>query len=175
VSASADPIIAAVNNFPPNNTLYNGAMSNSRIDAKTIRRVGQDDRLFFVATARGLNPQFAGEGFTPSSTTRESRLPLQASRESSIIACSARYGGQDKLAGSNMKNPGSELTRSPSRGFFYSSKKPLDKEHPPWRKKKREEESAAHCIILDRTPPAQLVRRRVAVRHRPTAIHGERI
>jgi len=65
VSASADPIIAAVNNFPPNNTLYNGAMSNSRIDAKTIRRVGQDDRLFFVATARGLNPQFAGEGVHP--------------------------------------------------------------------------------------------------------------
>jgi len=113
VSASADPIIAAVNNFPPNNTLYNGAMSNSRIDAKTIRRVGQDDRLFFVATARGLNPSLQEKGFTPSSTTRESRLPLQASRESSIIACSARYGGQDKLAGSNMKNPGSELTRSP--------------------------------------------------------------
>jgi len=59
------PSLPQSTTFRQNNTLYNGAMSNSRIDAKTIRRVGQDDRLFFVATARGLNPQFAGEGVHP--------------------------------------------------------------------------------------------------------------
>jgi len=61
-----------------------------------------------------------------------------------------------------MKNPGSELTRSPSRGFFVIAvKNPLTRSTRRGRKKKREEESAAHCIILDRTPPAQLVRRRL--------------
>jgi len=83
VSASADPIIAAVNNFPPNNTLYNGAMSNSRIDAKTIRRVGQDDRLFFwpplVASTpslqeKGVHPFINDQGITVTATGIEGVL-----------------------------------------------------------------------------------------------------
>jgi len=44
--------------FPSNNTLYGGSASNQYIDARTVRRVGQDDRLFFVAAARGLGNNF---------------------------------------------------------------------------------------------------------------------
>lgn len=45
--------------FTENNVNYNGALSNSRVDAKTIRRVRQDDRLWFAIAARGLNANWA--------------------------------------------------------------------------------------------------------------------
>lgn len=56
------PDITGVNSspqtFPSSNVDYNGSASNQYVDARTVRRVGQDDRLFFVAAARGLGSSF---------------------------------------------------------------------------------------------------------------------
>lgn len=45
--------------FPQTNAQYGSVMDGPHIDAKTIRRVSQDDRLWFVATARNLGGNFA--------------------------------------------------------------------------------------------------------------------
>lgn len=63
--AGGDPVIDGLNRHPATNTQYNGAMSNSRIDAKTLRRVGQDDRLWFAITARAVSTVWTGEGANP--------------------------------------------------------------------------------------------------------------
>lgn len=44
--------------FPPSNVSYNGSNSNQYIDARTIRRVGQDDRLWLSMAVRGLSDQW---------------------------------------------------------------------------------------------------------------------
>lgn len=46
--------------FPPNNVTYNpGGMEGGFIDQKTIRRVGQDDRLWFIAAFRAIGSNWA--------------------------------------------------------------------------------------------------------------------
>lgn len=54
----ADGSNSSPGGFPSSNVYYNGGTSNQYVDAKTIRRVGQDDRLFFVAAARGVGNNF---------------------------------------------------------------------------------------------------------------------
>lgn len=45
--------------FPPTNAGYGSVMDGPHLDAKTIRRVGQDDRLWFVVSARQLSANWA--------------------------------------------------------------------------------------------------------------------
>lgn len=52
--------------YPPNNALYPSSRSDQTIDAKTIRRVSNDDRLWFIIAARALNTgEWIGEGASP--------------------------------------------------------------------------------------------------------------
>lgn len=41
--------------FPPNNALYGSVADGPKVDAKTIRRVGSDDRLWFAIATQCLN------------------------------------------------------------------------------------------------------------------------
>lgn len=41
-----------VNNYPPTNAAYGSAMDGPHVDARTARRVRQEERLFFTATAQ---------------------------------------------------------------------------------------------------------------------------
>jgi len=50
--------------FPTTNAGYASVMDGPHIDAKTVRRVSQDDRLWFAASSRILNPNFA-DPFNP--------------------------------------------------------------------------------------------------------------
>lgn len=68
ISAAGTPNVQSASfSFPPSNVLYTGSASNHRIDAKTLRRVGQDDRLFFALTVRGLGNNWAAPNVATSS------------------------------------------------------------------------------------------------------------
>lgn len=56
--------------FPATNVGYNGALTSSYIDQKTIRRVGQDDRLFLSVDVRGLGTNWLTP-FTANAATVE--------------------------------------------------------------------------------------------------------
>lgn len=53
------PVASAGAMFPQTNAQYGSVMDGPHIDAKTIRRVSQDDRLWFVTAIRNLGPNFA--------------------------------------------------------------------------------------------------------------------
>lgn len=51
-------LMPGVSGFPPNNALYPSVASGPFIDARTIRRVSQDDRLWFAVAARHVGAEW---------------------------------------------------------------------------------------------------------------------
>lgn len=51
-------IVPQVANYPPTTAQYGSVMDGPHIDAQTVRRVSQDDRLFFALAVRALGADF---------------------------------------------------------------------------------------------------------------------
>lgn len=84
-----------VTQFPATTSgFHSSAMSGPFIDARTIRRVNQDDRLWFVATARSVGPVWSSPFSNPTAVANQ------------VVNCHLDY----RLYGS--------LTRAKARGAF---------------------------------------------------------
>lgn len=58
--------VLGLETYPPNNALYPSKHTDASIDARTIRRVSNDNRLWFVVACRVLNSNvWVGEGASP--------------------------------------------------------------------------------------------------------------